>query len=435
MNTAKSALSQHDQNASSHCEISMLPTGLRVASVTLPHVESVALNLFVDVGARYEALEVNGIAHLLEHMAFKGTARRSALDIAMEFDAIGGNLNAYTSMEHTVYYAKVLKDDVATALDILSDIMLHSTFDEEELERERLVILQEIAMHNDTPDDRVFDLFTERAWPDQALGRSILGPVEKVAAYTPDHIRAYVVEHYHAGRMILTFAGNITHAQALDYAEEYFGTLPEGSGKTADTTSYVGGDIREAKELEQLQLVLGFPGLSYRDGEYRAAQVLATVLGGGMSSRLFQEVREKRGLAYSIYAFNTAYSDCGLFNIYTGTGEREVAEVIPVVADTLLGLADTLEEEELERAKNQIKAGLVMAQESSGNVSEAIGRHLLAYGRYLAPADLMAQIDAVTSDDLRRVLGTFLTGTPTVAAIGPAGQLEAYDGLAKRFRV
>src|SRR5581483_7740323 len=313
-------------------------------------------------------------------MAFKGTERRSALDIAAEIEAVGGHLNAYTSREHTAYYAKVLKEDVGLAVDILADILQHSVFDRNELERERTVILQEIGQAIDTPDDLIFDLFQERAFPDQAMGRPVLGRSEIIRRIDRDSVAHYMRRNYAAPGMLLAAAGNVEHEKMLALARRAFGELSRERVARSDPARYIGGDLREARELEQVHVVLGFPGFPFGDPDYYAASVVSSALGGGMSSRLFQEIREKRGLVYAIYSFTHAYSDGGLFGVYAGTGEEEVEELIPVLCDEIRRLGDGLETAELERARAQLKAGLLMSLESTTARCEQQAAHMLVFG-------------------------------------------------------
>ncbi|HYU13573.1 MAG TPA: pitrilysin family protein, partial [Stellaceae bacterium] len=323
-------------------EITTLSNGLRVVTDRIDTVDTVSLGLWVDVGTRHEAPQINGVAHFLEHMAFKGTERRSARAIAEEIEAVGGHLNAYTSRESTAYYAKVLKEDLPLALDILADILMHSSFEPTELERERTVILQEIGQANDTPDDIIFDYFQERAFPDQAMGRPVLGSPDIIRRLSRESVMGYLRDHYGAARMVLSAAGNLEHARVVDLAEKLLSEMPAERAVTSEPAQYVGGDRRQERELEQLHLVIGFPGLPLGDPDYYAASVLSTAFGGGMSSRLFQEVREKRGLVYSIHSFAHGYRDGGLFGIYAGTGEEEAAELLPVLCDETMRLADGL---------------------------------------------------------------------------------------------
>ncbi|HEY1430647.1 MAG TPA: pitrilysin family protein, partial [Stellaceae bacterium] len=345
--------------------VSRLANGLRVATDAIQTVDTVSLGIWVDVGTRHEPAAINGAAHFLEHMAFKGTERRSACAIAEEIEAVGGHLNAYTSRESTAYYAKVLKEDVPLALDILADILQHSAFDPEELERERTVILQEIGQANDTPDDIIFDHFQECAYPGQAMGRPVLGRPEIIRELRRDAVVAYLRDHYGARRMVLAAAGNLEHEQLVDLADKLLSGLPAERSVSTEPARYAGGDRREDRDLEQLHLVLGFPGVTLGDPDYYAASVLSTAFGGGMSSRLFQEIREKRGLVYAIHSFVHGYRDGGLFGIYAGTGEDEAAELAPALCEEALKLQDGLTPIELGRAKAQMKAGLLMSLEST----------------------------------------------------------------------
>src|SRR5690349_20028970 len=360
--------------------VSRLANGLRVATETIQSVDTVSLGIWVDVGTRHEPAAINGAAHFLEHMAFKGTERRSARDIAEEIEAVGGHLNAYTSRESTAYYAKVLKEDVPLALDILSDILLHSSFDPAELERERTVILQEIGQASDTPDDIIFDHYQEQAFPDQAMGRPVLGQPEIIRRISRDAVMGYLRDHYGAARMVLSAAGNLNHDRIVELADRLSATMPAERAVTTEPARYVGGERREARDLEQLHLVLGFPGLPLGEPDYYAALVLSTAFGGGMSSRLFQEVREKRGLAYTIHSFTHSFRDGGLFGIYAGTGEGDAGELMPVLCDETMRLADGLTAVELARAKAQMKAGLLMSLESTGARCEQMAQHMLIHG-------------------------------------------------------
>jgi predicted Zn-dependent peptidase len=414
-------------------EITTLSNGLRVATDRIDTVDTVSLGLWVDVGTRHEAPEINGAAHFLEHMAFKGTERRSARDIAEEIEAVGGHLNAYTSRESTAYYAKVLKEDLPLALDILADILLHSSFDPTELERERTVILQEIGQANDTPDDIIFDYFQERAFPDQAMGRPVLGSPEIIRRLSREAVMGYLRDHYGAARMVLSAAGNLEHARVVDLAQKLLAEMPAERAVTSEAAQYVGGDRRQQRELEQLHLVIGFPGLPLGDPDYYAASVLSTAFGGGMSSRLFQEVREKRGLVYSIHSFAHGYRDGGLFGIYAGTGEEEAAELLPVLCEETARLADGFAPAELARAKAQMKAGLLMSLESTGARCEQMAQHMLIHGTPFDPADMVGRIEAVDDAAIGRVVYRWRSAPPTLAALGPLGQLESFDRLRTRL--
>ncbi|HEX7007970.1 MAG TPA: pitrilysin family protein [Alphaproteobacteria bacterium] len=414
-------------------EVTTLKNGLRVATAAMPHVETVSLGIWVGVGTRDEPAECNGVAHLLEHMAFKGTTCRSARDIAEEIEAVGGHLNAYTSRESTAYFAKVLKQDVPLAIDILADILQHSTFDEEELAREREVVLQEIGQALDTPDDIIFDHFQEAAFPDQPLGRPVLGQAAVVGAMPRQALVDYMSSRYQAQHMVLAAAGNVRHEDVVSLAERHFTELPSGGANGRAPARYQGGAYRESKDLEQLHLVLGFPGIAFDDPDYYVYSVYSTLLGGGMSSRLFQEVREKRGLAYSIYSFSGSFVDGGLFGIYAGTGATQVEELIPVIGDQMEAVARAPDEAEIARARNQIKAGLLMSLESTNARSEQLANQLLVYGRPIPTAEIVERIDAVDAAAIRRVADRLRAGPVTAAALGPIDWLESHDAIAARF--
>lgn len=411
-----------------------LPSGLKVVTDPMETVETVSLGVWVDAGTRHEPEEINGVSHLLEHMAFKGTARRSALDIAEEMDAVGGHLNAYTARDHTAYYAKVLKEDAALALDIIADILQHSTLDPEELAREQAVVVQEINQAIDTPDDIIFDHFQATAYPDQPLGRPVLGSEELVRAMSRDQIMGYLRGNYSAPRMVLSASGRIDHDYLVAAAQAAFSQLPPHVPAVTGQARYVGGDYREERDLEQVHVVAGFDGVAYDDPDYYAASVLSTLLGGGMSSRLFQEVREKRGLVYSIYSFASSYSDGGLFGVYAGTGEDEVAELIPVMCDEIVKVCGGVREEEVQRARAQLKASILMSLESSTSRCEQLARQVVIYGRPVPVAEVVDRIESISAEDCARVARRLFAGTPTFAAIGPLAKVESFERVAERLR-
>jgi predicted Zn-dependent peptidase len=416
-------------------DVTRLPNGMRVVTDRIPGVETAAIGVWVDSGTRHEARAVNGVAHLLEHMAFKGTRRRSAKAIAEEIETVGGHLNAYTSREQTAYYARILKEDVPLAVDLLSDILQHSVFDPAELERERTVILQEIGQALDTPDDLIFDRFQERAFPDQALGRSVLGESEIIRTIKRESVASYMAANYGASRMVLSAAGAVDHDAVVALAGEAFGALGDPSVAPFEPGTYAGGDYREEKDLEQVHLVLGFPGVGNTDPDYYALSALSTFLGGGMSSRLFQEIREKRGLVYSIYAFASSYADSGVFGVYAGTGEDEVAELMPVLCDEMARITEKVDEDELARARAQLKAGLLMGLESSSSRAEHNAQHMLIFGRPISTKELVAEIDAVDATAITRVAKRILSGKPTFTALGPIARVEGYEAIERRFGV
>ena len=415
-------------------EVTTLANGLRVVSDSMPALESAAVGVWVDAGGRHESAELNGIAHMLEHMAFKGTERRSARDIAEEIEAVGGHLNAYTSREHTAYFARVLKQDVPLAVDILQDIVQHSRFEEVELARERTVIEQEIGETQDTPDDLIFDRLQEVAFPDQPIGRSILGTAERVRGFGAAELRRFMGLHYHAPRLVLVASGAVEHARMVALASEAFHELQPIAGRPVETARYAGGHAYEERDLEQLHFTLGFPGVPYGDEDFHAVQVMAMVLGGGMSSRLFQEVRENRGLCYSVFAFASSFEDSGLVTIYAGTGEEQARELVDTIVAETLRAAEDVDEGEVARARAQMKAGLLMALESPAARAEQAARHMLVYGRPLTMQETVEKLEAVDAAAVRRATRRVLAAAaPTVAALGPLGGLASYEAIASSF--
>lgn len=403
--------------------VTTLPSGLRVVTDRMDSVETVALGAWVSVGTRHETADVNGISHLLEHMAFKGTARRTAQEIAEEMDNVGGHLNAYTSRDHTAYFAKVLKDDAPLAVDVIADILLNSSMDPGELEREKQVIVQEISQVNDTPDDIIFDQFQAKAYPNQPMGWPVLGSEKLVRSVTSDQLKSYLNEHYAASDTIVAASGNISHdAFVKDVEKAFTGYRPAAAIKTV-SSSYAGGEYREERDLEQLHLVLGFPGVSYGDDDFYTVGALSVLMGEGMSSRLFQEIREKRGLAYSVFSSTQSFSDTGLFTIYTGTAPDEVQKLTPVLCEEIRKAAGTITPEETKRAKAQIKSGLLMSLESPSNRCSQRARQLVVYGRPMTTPEMIERVEAIDTASLRATAARIFSGVPTLAAIGPLQSL------------
>lgn len=420
----------------SNPRVTTLSNGLRVASDPMPGMRTASVGVWVGTGARSEPAAINGVAHFLEHMAFKGTATRSARHIAEEIEAVGGQLNAYTARENTAYYAKVMTDDLPLAVDIIADILINPTLDPEELERERGVILQEIGQCHDTPDDVIYDRFQEVAFPEQAMGRPVLGTVDTVRGMSRDAIRDFMTRRYAAQNMVLSVAGGIDHDRFVDLAEQKFaGMLSHPNQPNGSAAQYQGGDYRQQRDSEQVHFMLGFEGPSFSGDQYYTAGVLSALLGGGMSSRLFQSVREERGLAYSIYSFAWTYSDSGLFGIYAGTAEEDVSELVPVIADEVVGLADSLRDDEIARAKTQVKASFLMSRESTGGRCDQLGSQILVHGRPLSEAEQVASVEAVDKPALAALARRIFASKPSVAAIGPLSRLEKYDHIADRLTV
>ncbi|GAU81032.1 pitrilysin family protein [Bosea sp. BIWAKO-01] len=417
-------------------DLTTLPSGLRIVSQRMDHASTVSLGIWIGAGARDELPNEHGLAHLLEHMAFKGTARRSAREIAEEIESVGGDLNAATSVEYTCYTARVLGPDLPLAVDILADILTSPALAPEELAREKGVILQEIGAVQDTPDDLVYDRFLQAAFPDQPLGRPILGTAKTVKSFTPDAIRAYLARHYHAGNMVLAASGAVDHDELVALARDRLASLP---GKPVEAFQredghYRGGEARIEGDEEQVHLVLGFPGQPFRDGAHYPLQVFSSVLGGGLSSRLFQEVREQRGLAYSIDAFHWPFSDCGVFGISAGTAPEDASELIDVALGCLRQAAEDVTEVEVARARAQMKVGLLASLESPGGKLEQMARQVLVFGRAIAREELAHRLDAVTLEDVRAAGRSLLGHQPTIAAVGPLSGLPPAEQLRQAAR-
>jgi predicted Zn-dependent peptidase len=406
-----------------------LESGLRIVTDPIPSVETTAVGVWVAAGTRHETLEVNGISHLLEHMAFKGTKKRTALQIAEEMDNVGGQLNAYTSRDHTAYYAKVLKEDLPLAVDILSDILLNATMDEEEFAREQQVVVQEIYQADDTPDDIVFDWLQATAYPDQALGWPVLGTVESVNRMTAENLHEYVGRNYTSGDIVVSAAGRVDHDAFVSQVADAFSGLTKGDGPEPVEARYVGGDVRAVRPVEQLHVVFGFDGVGYHDPDYYPLSALSVLFGEGLSSRLFQEVREKRGLAYSVFSSTNACEDSGIFTVYAGTGPDQTEELMSVLSDEIKKMTDGVTEQEVVRAKAQLKAGLLMGLESPSSRCVQRARQILVYGRTLDTAEIIKEVESINaaaiSNAARRVFAT----TPTFAAVGQIDRLGDYESI------
>lgn len=411
--------------------ISTLNNGLRIATHHMPHVETVSLGIWVHAGARHETASQHGISHLLEHMAFKGTNRRTAMGIAEEIEAVGGELNAATSLETTAYYARILKDDVPLALDILADILQAPLYAQDELEREREVILQEIAGTRDSPEEIAYELVQEAAFPSQSIGRPILGTAESVKSFTADDLRSFLKQHYTGGRMVLSAAGNLSHDAIVRQSQALFGSLSAGADGGYEPARYVGGPRMSDKVFEQSHLVMGFSGPSYRTTDYYTGQVFSGLFGGGMSSSLFQEVRKKRGLCYAIYSSMWALADAGLFGIHAATGHDALGELIGVVNEEFAkAAASRPSEAEVARSKAQIKAGLLMGLESSGARAEQMARQLLLFGRLVDTPELVERIEAVDAEAVRSFAEKLVAGMASVAVVGTGESSGAYAAQA-----
>ncbi len=414
-------------------EVTKLPSGLTVVTDSMPHLETAALGVWAGVGGRDEKTNEHGISHLLEHMAFKGTKTRSSRQIVEEIEAVGGDLNAATSTETTAYYARVLKADVPLGLEVLSDILANPTFEPEELEREKSVIVQEIGAAQDTPDDVVFEHLNELCYPDQPMGRSLLGTAKTLKGFDRDMLQSYLTTHYRGPDMVIAAAGAVNHRQIVDQAHKHFASFEGSAGPKPQAASFgKGGSKVVHRDLEQAHLTLALEGLPQAHPELFSLQVFTNVLGGGMSSRLFQEVREKRGLCYSIYSFHAPYSDTGFFGLYTGTDPNDAPEMMEVIVDVIRESVETLTEAEIARAKAQMKAGLLMALESCSSRAEQLARHMLAYGRPLTAEELIKRIDEVSVESARDAARSLLTRSrPAVAALGGGRGLDTAVAFAE----
>lgn len=408
-----------------------LDNGMTVLTHAMEHLESASLGIWVKAGSRSEQDAEHGISHLLEHMAFKGTENRSAQEIAEEIENVGGEMNAATSVENTAYFVRVLKEDVPLATDILADILQNSRFETNELQREQNVIVQEIGASHDSPDHYVFDLFQGAAFPEQAIGRNILGTVDSVRGFSADDLRAYMTRNYVGDRMVMAAAGNVDHDQLVDIAASKFSGLKADGAPEPATANYVGGDNRLERDHEQAHVILGLEGRPYNSDGFYASQILSLILGGGMSSRLFQEIREKRGLCYSVYAFHWAFADSGIFGVAAATGEDDLGALVPVMIDELRRATLDISEEEVTRARNRIRAGLLMTLESPSGRAGQLARQQILWGRPIPLEETVERINRIDPDRVREVAGQlFAAAKPAIAGIGPVKTIPDYAAIA-----
>jgi predicted Zn-dependent peptidase len=416
-------------------ETAELANGLRVATHSMPHLETASLGVWINTGARAELSSEHGVAHMLEHMAFKGTPRRPALAIAEEIEAVGGSLNASTSFETTDFTARVLKEDVPLALDIISDIVQHPLFAEKELTREKEVVLQEIASVQDSPEDLVFELLQEAAFPDQPLGRPVLGTAASVRRFRPENLNAYRRANYAGPSMVLAAAGAVDHGALVEAAEAAFSSLGREPGRAIERARYGGGFRSLTRSFEQCHLVAAFEAPSHRDPDFYAAHIYAVLLGGGMSSRLFQEARERRALCYDIHAFYWSYSDTGLFGVHSATGPEQIEELGEVVMTELEKIAtEGPRPEEVKRAKAQTKSALLMSLESSEARAGQLARDILLFGRTLSTEELIERVEEVTPQSVRSLAERFCKGSPSAASVGPGGVAGRWRGMMETTR-
>jgi predicted Zn-dependent peptidase len=404
-----------------------LENGIKVVTEKMPHVRSVCIGIWVPTGSRHEAPEKNGISHFVEHMLFKGTDTRTSLDISTAVDSLGGEINAFTSREMTTYYIKVLDEHLDVALDILSDIFLHSLFDKKELEKERQVILEEIRMQEDQPEDHVHDLIQEVVWPNQPLGFPVAGREESVSSINREGIIDFIEKRYSQKGIVISCAGNIEHeacVQAIDQGFRDYTSVPGPSPLKPPT--YHSGTRVINKDLEQVHLCLSLPGLRQNHPDRYAFYALNTILGTNMSSRLFQEVREKRGMAYSVFSYLSSYIDSGSLTIYTGTGREKIRAVIEVIRNQLDDLSSQpVSDQELSKAKEYMKGGLMLSLESSSSVMSRIAKQTLYFESYQSVDDMVQEIEGVTSEKILELAsGSFRGDQLSMAAIGPIQKEE-----------
>lgn len=401
-----------------------LPNGVRLVTETMPHVRSVSLGVWLARGSRHEVPAESGIAHFIEHMLFKGTERRTAREIAQQFDSMGGNLDAFTAKEYAGYYLKVMDDHLPRAFDILSDLVLHPAFPDDELEREKKVILEEIKMVEDTPDDLVHEMFTEQYWPDHPLGRPILGTPETVASFTRDQLHRYFREAYVGRNLIVSAAGNFDHATLRAMVEEAFGGVPDAGADWQETAPSVRPtQVEHTKDLEQSHIVIGTPAFAQAHADRYPAYLLNVILGGSMSSRLFQTIREERGLAYAVFSGVASYRDTGLLSVYAGCAAESVGEVVELVGQQLRQMrTEPVGDEELRRAKDHLKGSIMLGLESTSSRMTHLARQELYFGRHVTLDEIIAGIEHTTADDVQRVAGElFRQDAVGATVLGPAG--------------
>jgi predicted Zn-dependent peptidase len=405
----------------------VLPNGIRIVSETMPHVRSVSMGVWVDVGARDESEAQSGLSHFIEHMIFKGTTRRSAYQIAKEFDAVGGHTNAFTSMENTCYHARVMDTHLDTMVEILSDIFLNSVFDPEETERERPVILQEIGMVEDTPEEYVHILTSSNFWGNHPLGRSILGPRENILGFSADTIKSFFARFYHPERIVVSVAGNVEHDRIVDMVGPSFGAIKNGQSLPERAVPQIQPCTQvHERSLEQVHLCLACLGISVTDPRRFAFSLLNTILGGNMSSRLFQEIRERRGLAYSVYSYIMSHVDTGLFGVYTGVAAENVRQTIDLIVQAMQQLLRfPVTDGELHDAKEYIKGNLFLAAESVDNQMVRLAQNELHFGQYFYLDEIVRNIDAVVVEDIQTLCQALFRNEQTsLTVLGPIGKEE-----------
>ncbi|MDR0678171.1 MAG: insulinase family protein [Holosporaceae bacterium] len=399
--------------------LTQLDNGIRVVTQNIENFESVALGYWIEAGGTCEEENNYGISHFLEHMAFKGTTSRDAKQIIEEIESVGGYLNAYTSKETTAFHAKVLKENWPLAMEVLSDILQNPTFPCKELERERGVILQEISQTHDTPDDIIFDHFQSVAFTNQSLGRPILGSTDIVLNINVSDLRDYRSRYYNADNVVFAAVGNLDHDKLLNQADRYFSRFKTGVTRVCDKRyDYVGGIHSDIRDLEQTHVIIGFEGVSSLSDDYYTLAILSSVLGGGMSSRLFQEIREKRGLAYTVYSFSSSYRKNGLFGVYAATSTDNLAELSNIVSGELIKMCGDISEKELKRTKAQFKSSLLISRENNSILCEQIVNQTLIFKRPIDTKEIIGKIDSITLKDLQNLMTKILSSKASIATVG-----------------
>ncbi|MBC8414396.1 MAG: insulinase family protein [Nitrospira sp.] len=399
----------------------LLDNGLPLLTESASDVRSLCIGIWVKVGSRDENPEKNGISHFLEHMFFKGTDRRSPQDIAMEIDSLGGEINAVTSSEYTLFYIKVLDEYLDKALDLLSDIFMNSTFPEDELPKEKGIIREEISMVEDTPSDYVHDLFSKHLWGSSGLGQAVLGTRETIDAFTRDDLVDHVNRFYGEGNIVIGCSGHFDEARLVERLNATLGQLERKSaGKNFHPSEFHSDVNIITKDLSEAHICLGLNGLPYNTDERYTMHLLNTVLGSGFSSRLFQKVREERGLVYSIFSYHMSYLDAGVWSVYAGTERKNVSEVIDITVNEMRNLSSTVTEEELVRAKAQLKGNLILALESTSNKMNNIAKQEIYYGRYYTPEDIIAMVEAIKLESVKDLAERLSSEAPFALTIyGP----------------
>jgi len=402
----------------------------KILTETVPHVRSVSIGFFVDIGSRYETPDINGSSHFIEHLMFKGTRRRSAKDIAEELDAVGGQLNAFTTKEYTCYYARVLDEHFDLAVDLLGDMLFESKFDPADVDKERNVIVEEIKMYEDTPDELVHDIFASSIWRGHSLGQPIIGSADVINGLSRDRLYDYYKTHYNPGRMIVSVAGNISHDGVIDRLRRVFENREAKDHPRQISTPATQREIVcRSKDTEQVHLIVGAPGLKLDHENIYVMQIINTILGGGLISRLFQEIREKRGLVYSVYSYHSSYQDTGLFGIYAGLSKQNVEEVLALVFKQVRDIqVNGVKEEEMHRAKEQLKGNLYLSLENVNTRMSRLGKSQLYLGKVVTPEEIIEKVNKVTISDIQELAKEVLDPNGfSLASIGPwddCGSLE-----------